>query len=73
MDVDRPWPLKPVIDGLEYLVSFSWPSPAHDVPNKVRVAQGDKMLYSADIQASSQAEAEQIAVRELEEFLKRNS
>ncbi|NMY89782.1 hypothetical protein [Pseudomonas oryzihabitans] len=73
MDVDRPWPLKPVIDGVEYLVIFKWPSPAHDAPNKVAVWQGDTLLYSADIQAASQVEAEQIAVLDLQEFLKRSA
>lgn len=69
MIVDRPWPLYPVIDGVEYRVSFDWPSSDEDVPNKVTVARGNLVLYRADIQASSHAEAEQIALRDLDKYL----
>lgn len=72
MIVDRPRPLRPVIDGVEYIVSFSWPSPSEDAPDRVMVSRGADILYRTEIQAASQAEAEQIALRELEEFLKRN-
>lgn len=72
MNVDRPRPLTEVIDGVEYTVSFSWPSPAEDAPNKVMVSSGKDIIYRADIQAASQADAEQIAVRDLKDFLKRN-
>lgn len=53
MDVDRPWPLRKEIGGVEYVISFIWASPATDTPNKVTVCRGLDVLYHADIQAVS--------------------
>jgi len=72
MFVDRNRPLMLVIDDVEYIVSFGWPSEADDAPNTVMVSSGDRVIYRTDIEAGSQVEAERIAVRDLKEYLKKH-
>jgi hypothetical protein len=73
MFVDRNRPLRLEINGVDYIVSFGWPSDADDTPNKVTVSSEDKIIYQADIEAGSQMEAEQIAVDDLRKYLQKRS